>query len=160
MYLWINEATVLHNLSDVGMSTLFHHLIAFLARAIVVGTARVLSVTLALAYHLLTAPWRAPVGSAILATFIVIVTNNSLIHYHHIVAVVLHIGIVLATGRYYYRQHHNHHNHNLLHNLNFLNVIHFVFISGAKIRRFIGLRKWLSLNSQGFSLNLKGIFPH
>ena len=147
MYLWINEATVLHNLSDVGMSTLFHHLIAFLARAIVVGTARVLSVTLALAYHLLTAPWRAPVGSAILATFIVIVTNNSLIHYHHIVAVVLHIGIVLATGRYYYRQHHNHHNHNLLHNLNFLNVIHFVFISGAKIRRFIGLRNWLSLNS-------------
>ena len=38
------------------MCTLFHHLIAFLARAIVVGTARVLSVTLALAYHLLTAP--------------------------------------------------------------------------------------------------------
>ena len=38
------------------MCTLFHHLKAFLARAIVTFAASVLSVTLALAYHLLPAP--------------------------------------------------------------------------------------------------------
>ena len=134
------------------MCTLFHHLKAFLARAIVTFAARVISVTLALAYHLLTAPWRAPVGSAILATFIVIMTNNSLIHYHHIVAVVLHICIVLATGRYYDRQHHNHHNHNLLHNLNFLNCYTLCFYFWCKDTAIYWITKMIIPK-------LVGVFP-
>ena len=114
------------------MCTLFHHLVAFLARAIVTVAAVVTSVTLAIARCLHDAPWSVPATIVIFAALVVVKSNVCLIHYHHVVTVVFHVFIVLTTGGYYYRKHHHHHNHNLLHNLNFLKCYTFYFYFWCK----------------------------
>ena len=75
------------------------------------------------------------------------------------VSVISHACIVLTTGRYYYRKHHHHHNHYLLHNLHFFKCYTSVLLSGAKVRRFLDIRKWLSLITSGTFPKTSGDFP-